>query len=87
MLSIFIYDSLQGSRCHPKFIEAANKVAKQLAKYEGAASPALLVTEGSSSPELEGIGLHGETRTPLQEVADYNADYQVPFLSIKNSYA
>ncbi|BDA50988.1 Protein-tyrosine-phosphatase MKP1 [Coccomyxa sp. Obi] len=67
----------QGCRCHPKFIEAADKVAKQLAKYEGAASPALLVTEGSSSSELEGIGLPGETKTPVQEVADYNADFQM----------
>lgn len=68
---------MQGSRCHPKFHEAAEKAAKQFAKYEGAASPAVLMTEGSSTPEFEYIGLQGKTESPVVEVADYNADYQV----------
>ncbi len=76
---------MQGSRCHPKYLEAAEKAAKQLAKYEGAASPAVVMVEGSSTAEFDRVGLQGKIENAVQEVADYNADYQVSFLSSRTS--
>jgi len=52
-------------------------VAKQLAKYDGPADPAVVVKEGSSSTELDIVGLQGSCDEQVQEVPAYTGDFQV----------
>lgn len=52
-------------------------MAKQLAKYDGPAGPAVVVKEGSSSTELDRVGLQGSSDEQVQEVPTYTGDIQV----------
>lgn len=77
-----VYPHVQGRNCHPRLAEAADKVAAQLAKYDGAASPPVTVKEGGSDAELECLAELAPEDTSVRENPAYDHDFQVPYAFI-----
>ena len=82
MLNIVMMHALQGARAPPKYLEAAERAAALLAKYEGAASPPMVVRDGEACAMLhcwEGSAVEREMQAPVCgcEVKAYNYDFQV----------
>ena len=67
-----------GSRCTPAMQAAADRVAKQLHKFEDACSSPLLAQEGQESSEFWAAlqGSSGWSRSKVAEVESYNADFE-----------
>lgn len=69
---------MQGRHCHAKFLEAAEKAARQFRRYEGAEGPAV-VSEGEEHPTLRWLakGDKHDWTNAVAEVLAYNSDFQV----------
>ena len=70
---------LQGRHCHAKFLEAAEKAARQFRRYEGAAETPAIVSEGLEHPVLSWLakGNKHDWADAVMEVEAYNSDFQV----------
>ncbi len=70
---------LQGRQCHAKFLEAAEKAARQFRRYEGAAEAPAIISEGLEHPTLGWLakGNKHDWADAVAEVEAYNSDFQV----------
>ncbi len=73
-----VFMMLQGRHCHARFVEAAEKAARQFRRYEGAAEAPAIVSEGLEHPALSWLakGNKHDWADAVVEVEAYNSDFQ-----------